>query len=482
METTAAASAAPAPRLNAAWLGAITLFLFSLVWRLPYAISRTFTDADELWYSLPTSERMARGEWLLYISGTNYGAPFQEFLASVLIRFFGVSEGIVRLPVVLLGAVGVVIAYFSLRTVLKERVAFALAVLLALPSSGVAHYSAFAHPSYATVFILCGVIQLLTFRLARKSTPGGWWALAGVIGLAFYAFKLSLLQSAVSLAWLWWRSDHAARCRARIATPEGQRTFRWAIGILACAALLLAPVAYHYLTRRKAFAIAPWETGLLLASGAILGVGAVFLVRVISRPTLRELWPALACAAALVLIPLPAKIWYERVEAPRRLAAGDKFYPEASYSLKHFHEWPRQIALTVQGIIPAMALGNFDELNTDELAMPPIDWRTVFSVVLLGLLAWFGGRRLHAAGWRVPLSAGDTVLIAPFLVTAAIMFPSWMLFNEFAFRYLLPFLPGALLLIYRALEAPITRWPRVATGVVAVLLVQNAVDCYWHLR
>jgi hypothetical protein len=175
-------------------------------------------------------------------------------------------------------------------------------------------------------------------------------------------------------------------------------------------------------------------------------------------------------------------MWYQHVEAPRHLAAGGKVYTEATYNLKHIHELPRQVVLTVQGIIPAIVLGNFDELNTDELAMPPIDWRSGFSVVLLGAMAWFGGCRLRAAGWRVPLSAGDTVFIAPFLLTAAVMFPSWMLFNEFAFRYLLPFLPGGMLLVYRALEEPITRRPRVALGVVAVLIVQNAVDCYWHLR
>jgi hypothetical protein len=29
---------------------------------------------------LRTAERMARGEWLFYISGTNYGAPVQELV------------------------------------------------------------------------------------------------------------------------------------------------------------------------------------------------------------------------------------------------------------------------------------------------------------------------------------------------------------------------------------------------------------------
>ncbi len=471
-----------APRRQPGWFGAAALFLFAVAWRLPYAVSRAFTEADELWYSLPTSERMARGEWLFYISGTNYGAPLQEFLASILLRFFGVSEATQRLPVVVIGALAVAVAYLSLRIVVKERVAFSLALLLALPSSGMAHYTAFAHPCYATTFLLCGAIQLLTFRLARARTAGGWWALAVTMGVALYVFKLSLLQSVASLAWLWWRSENAARMRAQAATAEGMRRLWQAGAVLATGAGLLAPVAYHYLTRRKTFVIAPWEKGLLLAALAVLAVGALLALRTMARPKAREIWPALACAAGLALIPLPAAMWFSRVELPRVMAKGGKIYAEASYELKHIQAWPHQARLVLQGIIPALVIGGFDELEGNPTETEPLRWQAGVSVALLGVFGWFGGRRLWATSGRFPLSAGDTVIIAPFLLTAAVMFPSWALHSECCFRYLLPFLPGGLLLAYRALEEPISRWPRVALGVVALLIVQNAADCYWHLR
>ncbi len=467
------------PRLNPAPLGVIALFLFALAWRLPYVVSRAFTEADELWYSLPTAERMARGEWLFYISGTNYGAPVQEFLASLLIRWFGVSEITLRLPVVLLGGCAVAVAYLSLRTVVRERVAFVLGLLLALPASAVTNYTAFAHPCYVTTFLLCGVIQILTFRLARERTAGRWWVLAVTMGVAFYVFKLSLLQSAVSLAWLWWRSENAVRVRARVVTAAGTRQAWSAGGVLALGGGLLAPVAYHYLTRRKTFVIAPWEKGLLLAALAVLGVGALLALRVLARPTGRELGMAMVCAAALALIPLPAAIWFARVEAPRLAAGGGKIYAEATYELKHVHAWPHQVRLVLQGIIPALVLGGFDDLEGEPTETEPLDWRAGVSVVLLGTLAWFGRRRLRQVGWRVSLSAGNTVLIAPFLLVAAVMFPSWALHSECCFRYLVPFLPGGLLLAYRALEEPITRHPRVALGVVAVIILQNAADCHW---
>ena len=471
------------PHARAGWLGAAALLLLlALLWRLPYALTRAYTEADELWYSLPTAERMARGEWLFYISGTNYGAPVQEFFSSVLIRLFGVSLATLRLPVVILSALAVAVAYLSLRTVVRGRVAFVLCLPLACGNSAILHYTAFAHPCYATIFLLTGVIQLLTFRVARLRTAANWIALALAMGTGIYVFKLSLLQSAASLAWLWWRSENAARLRGRTATAEGARRLRLAAGVLTAGAALLAPVAYHWLTRRQTFVAAPWEKIVVLAALLLLLAGAALSMRVFPRPAWREVWPVLACALALVLIPLPAAVWHARVEAPRQAANGGRPYAEASYSLKHVRALPHQARLVIKGIIPALLIGRVDTLNGEPTETEPLDWRAGMSIALLAVLAWFGGKRIRCLGERVPLCAGDMVLIAPFLLTAVVMFPSWALHSEWCFRYLVPFLPGGLLLAYRAVEKPLSRHPRVALAALALLLAQNAYDCYWHLN
>ncbi|MCE9610108.1 MAG: glycosyltransferase family 39 protein [Chthoniobacter sp.] len=470
--------AADETRRRVEWWGAVTLLLAALVWRLPYAVTRSFNESDELWYSLPTVERMVKGEWLFYISGTNYGAPVQEFLASLLFRVFGESAITLRLPVVILGAVGVVVAYRSLRTVVRERAAFGMSLLLACAGSAVAHYTTFAHPCYAATFLLVGVLQLLTFRLDRARTARGWWALALTMGGAFYLFKLSLLQSAASLAWLWWRSENADRLRARARTVDGAQALCRAGVWLGAGALLLAPVAYRFLTRRRTFVMLSWEKGLLAAALVALLIGAWLATRAMARTSRREAWPGLVCALALGLIPLPAALWHARVEAPRVLAQGRTIYAEKRYELKHWRELPHQTRLVLQGIIPALIIGHFDYLIGEPTETEPLDWRAGVSVAVLAVLAWFGGKRLRAAGWRVPLRAGDTVLIAPFLITAAIMFPSWALHSECCFRYLVPFLAGGLLFVYRALEEPIVRYPRVVVVVLVVLILQNGVDCY----
>jgi len=472
------------PHARAGWPGAATvlLLLLAILWRLPYALTRTYTEADELWYSLPTAERMARGEWLFYISGTDYGAPVQEFFSSLLIRLFGVNLATLRLPVVILSAFAVAVAYLNLRTVVRERIAFVLCLPLACGNSAILHYTAFAHPCYATTFLLAGVIQLLTFRVARNRTTANWLALALAMGTGFYVFKLSLLQSAGSLAWLWWRSESAAGLRERATGADGARRLRFAAGVLAAGAALLAPVAYHWLTRRQTFVAAPWEKIVVLTAFSLLLAGAAVFSRLLPRPTWREVWPVLTCALALVLIPLPAAVWHAHIEAPRHAAHGPGPYAEASYSLKHVQAWPHQVRLVIQGIIPALVIGRVDTLKGEPTETEPFDWRAGMSVALLAALAWFGGKRLRSSGWRVPLRAGDAVIVAPFLLTAAVMFPSWALHSEWCFRYLLPFLPGGLLLADRALENPIARSPRIALFVLAALLAQNAYDCYRHLN
>lgn len=454
------------------------LVLVALIWRLPYAVTRGFHEADELWYALPTVARLLKGEGLFYISGTNYGAPVQEFLASLLFRAFGESALALRLPVVVLGVLGVLVAYLALRTVVRPRAAFGMSLLLAGAGSAVAHYTTFAHPCYAATFLLVGVLQLLTFRLDRARTAGRWWALALTMGAAFYLFKLSLLQSVASLAWLWWRSENAARLRARAGTADGALALGRAGVALAAGALLLAPVAYRFLTRRETFAIVPWEKGLLAAALVALLLGTVLAARAMARPSWSELWPGLACALALGLLPLPAALWHARVEAPRVAARGGTIYAEKSYALKNYQAFPHQMRLVVQGLIPALVVGQYDNLIGDIDAPEEMNWRAGVSVALLGVLGWFGGKRLRATGWRVPLAAGDTVLIAPFLLTAAVLLPSWSLHNEYCYRYFVPFLSGGLLLVYRALEEPIQRSPRVVVAIVALAILQNGVDCF----
>src|SRR3954471_5275648 len=79
------------------------LALIYLAWRLPAVISAPMTINDEVLFSMPTVQRMLAGETLWYVAGTNYGAPVHEALAAPLMRVFGESTLILRLPPLVIG-------------------------------------------------------------------------------------------------------------------------------------------------------------------------------------------------------------------------------------------------------------------------------------------------------------------------------------------------------------------------------------------
>src|SRR3954469_15507449 len=97
------------------WLWFALLLIAGVCRRLPYAASRPIVTEDETLYSLPTVQRMAAGERLFYIAGPNYGAPLQDALAVPLVRQWGEAPWTLRLPVVLLGALGAALTFLTLR-------------------------------------------------------------------------------------------------------------------------------------------------------------------------------------------------------------------------------------------------------------------------------------------------------------------------------------------------------------------------------
>ena len=474
------ASAATPPRLKPGPLGAIALFLFSLAWRLPYSLTRPITHIDENWFSLPTVRRMLAGDWLLYVSGTDYGAPIQEACSALLARLFGENLLTFRLPAVLFGAAAVVMAYGVLREVVKERAAFALALLLALPNSAVGRYTTYAHSTYAALLLLLGMIQWMTFRTDRERTMRNWLVLAALMGTSSYFLRLSLMQTGPLLLWLGLRSDFFRRFREGLREPAVRRCAVRAVAVLSAAGLALAPVLYRFLTRRETYAMSRPElalTGLAL----LLGRAGLWLARPALPGARRPEWlAAIFVAAGLVFIPLPAKVWFQRVEAPKLAARQVKLWGEVSYNLKHLHEMPHQARLLVQGIGPAILIGRWDELEGYPLETEPLTWKCGITLAFVGLFGVVGLWRWRR-GWRPEFWGRDFVLISPFITVIVVMFPSWSLHSETCYRYLGPFLAGFYLLAYRVIQPAIERHPRLTCAALAALILQNAFDCFWHM-
>ncbi len=483
------------------WPIFFALVLFAFAWRMPYAATAPIVQVDEVKYSLPTVLRFLAGDPVLYISGTNYGAPLEQAMAAGLFAVFGESAGAFRLPTVLLGSLAVGVFFLALRRIVGRGAALGLTLPLALANSCVARYTTFSHGCYSTLLLAVGLIQLATLRVEERRTLARWLVLGVAMGAGFYVLKLAIFQSVASLAWLGLRSEYFQRLRARLADARLRPRLRAGISTVALGLIALAPVLYRFLTRRATYAISPWEKWLVIAAAFFCAAGAVVLLPTLGAPRFREGATVSAALALLALVPLPAEIWFRKIELPRLAAQGIAPYVEAGYSLRHLHEWPHQARLLLEGVFPALLVGRWDEVRGfEESEREPLGWKSAIAAAVLAALALSGWRNFRTrpprtqtprppapatnpceGKWTRALRSADFIFIAPFLLTLAVLFPSWSLHSESSFRYLLPFLPGLFLLAFRCLGDRIAAHPRLTAALLAIYAGYCAFDCARHI-
>ena len=462
------------------WPVFFALVLVAFVWRMPYAATKPIVQVDEVKYSLPTVKRLLAGDAVFYISGTNYGAPTQEALAAVAFRVAGENAAAFRFSTVLFGSLATGLSFLALRRAIGPGVALGIGLALALANSSCARYTTFSHSSYATLLAVVAGIQLTTLWLDGQRTFLRWLALGALIGVGLYVQKLSVFQSLVSLAWLWMRSEYFERLRARLGDPRLRRRLRAGLVTAAFGLLLLAPVLYRFLTRRSMYVPMRIETALVIVAALCFAGAAVIAASTLCAPRRREL-TAMVCSLVLVaLVPMPAELWYRKVEAPRQAAQGLEAYAELDYCLKHLHEWPNQARLMIQGVFPALLIGRWNEVRGYE-ETERLGWKAAVAATVLAGLAAAGYGRWRLATPKLDPHGADALFIAPFLLTAIVLFPSWALHSESSFRYLLPFLSGFYLLSFRCLEGWITTHPRTVATLGALYVAYCAADCFQHI-
>ena len=468
------------PMLRGAWLPFLILVLLAFAWRMPYAASKPIGHVDEVSYSLPTAQRLLAGEKVLYISGTNYGAPVQEALAAVVFKAFGESTAGLRLPTVVIGSLAVGLAFLALRRATGPGVALGIGLFLALANSTNARYTTFAHPCYATALAMVGCIQLATLWCDTKRTFLRWLVLGTIMGAAFYVLTLTLFQSFVSLAWLAVRSEYFQRLRERI--TQGNRLPRLRAGIFTAALglLVLSPVGYHYLTRRATYVISPLETAIAIVATVLIAAGAIIGGSTLCAPRRGEIVSVTCCLAMFTLLPMPAAVWFRTVEQPRLVAQHIEPYSEATYNFKHRHEWPNSARLLMQGVFPALLIGRFNEVRPVEES-EHLGWKAAVAAAILLALA---AAAICRGRTRTPMPRSreaDAVFIGPLLLLLIVLCPSWLLHSELSVRYLEPFLAGFFLLCFRCLERWIATYPRTTAALGGSYIAYCAVDCFYNI-
>ncbi|MGV3531231.1 MAG: hypothetical protein ACO1QR_02600 [Chthoniobacteraceae bacterium] len=349
---------------------------------------------------------------------------------------------------------------------------------MAFGHSVIIRYTSFAHPLYAALSVLIPAGQLLAFRVDEERRLWRWIALGVCLGFAMYVLKLAIFAAATVLAWLWWRSEHGRLWRERWEDSSTRKRLAVCALLFAGASAVAFPVLYRFLTRRESFTASTLEL-VLAGMAAVLVTAAAFVAVPFLRGASRRAWlHAAVCIGFMLAVPMPAALWYRHVEKPRLAATGAPEYDEAAYTWKHAHEWPTQARIVLEGMLPAFLIGRETQLEHDPKAKWPWTWEGALSVAFLAALGVGLRRKARVHGWRTTFGERDFVLIAPFFLTLAVMLPSWLLFSDYSFRYLLPFLPGLYLFAYRCLELPIQRHRHAAVVLLAIYLLYCGADAW----
>jgi hypothetical protein len=430
---------------------------------------------------LPTAREIAAGHLHFFIRGTNYGAPIQEAAAALLFRLFGESPVMLRLPVVFFSSLAVVGGFLALRRVEDESVALGLAVLLACPASAVTRYGVGAHPVYAFLALVVLALQVGAWRLDRSRAVGAWIAWSLLAGFSMYVLKIAAVPIVVALLWLGLRSPSFRVWRRELARDPYMQRAWWRIG--ACfglAILVIAPVLYRALTRRATYVPRACEISLILLAGVVAAI-AVALLIARGRVPWRRMWPIGAVILATILFTVPPAVYFRRVEAPRLAAEGIQQWPEKKYHLKHAHEWPMQVGLFLDRVVPALVIGRSNQLEGEPPERVPLTWKAALSSVLLGLLAAGGVCHVRSSGIARTFYSRAFVMIAPPVLFAAVMFPSWALHSDTCFRYAVPFMAGIALLVWKCIEPFARDHSRVVMTTLVAYVAYCAWDCWANL-
>lgn len=193
-------------------------------WLLPQGA----LDADEAVVGL-LARGILHGRLPAFFPGQGYGGTQEEWLAAPLMAAFGLQTWVVRLPVLVLWAVGAVLVWRIGLRLLEPRRAAAAALLFWVWPTYFVWKSTRAHGFYGSELVLGLLVLLLVLRLDERVTHRDLLLLGLALGCGLWSSPQVAIVALPALGWLVWRHRDVVRGAPLVVAAGAVGALPWLI-------------------------------------------------------------------------------------------------------------------------------------------------------------------------------------------------------------------------------------------------------------
>jgi hypothetical protein len=370
-------------------------------------------------------------------------APFKEVLAYPLIFLFGKDIMYIRLSSVVLFIFSAILGFTILKKIIGAKLAFGIILVYIFPVSTVNQYDSSLIGQYSSIILLN---LLIIYYIIQWVQTGDYFNLvlfSIISGISYYVFSISIFQYFSCLLW-------ALICSKKwnFFITNIKKRFAYILVCYSVCLILVILLLYRPLTQSQQILFNTSQHfifGLLIvfAFGSLIASINAFSI---SRSDFKTIGFATIPFAFFAVLP---GLIFKLVVYPELVSRYGISLYSIGYTLKHAHEWPHQILNFFTGAFPALIFGRglggirgAAEFSQDfTLLKILLGFYFVFCILMFLIKNNTFNRKLNS---RSPL----WLFIFPTLLNLIVLLPSWRLFGDYSYRYMIPYYLGTLILLF----------------------------------
>nr|ADY60967.1 hypothetical protein Plabr_3370 [Rubinisphaera brasiliensis DSM 5305] len=443
----------------------LVVFLASFTARVIYCKNQQLSS-DELLALRSAQFISEKKHWPIYRLGQDYMLALDDFISSLLLQVVHNDILAIRLFPILMASIGVALFWRIFRALPNRPYSKYSLLPLVVPSQLIWCYSGGATGTYGTAFCISGLLTLLALQ-CRSHNVRFYSAIALTGGVAILIWRACIFYGIVALSTCI-RAPETLTNAIQLASRKRTTIFFFVLSASSGFGL-----AYHYLTRPQTFSMAAIDYGLLaIFSSSVAAI--LYCNRPVAQQTYYSLLPALSISCIWATFSVATSLCFS-LWAPVIYPAGKDGLYSVQYSIYHVHDIPFQV-LAFFGR-PFLLVFTGPSLGIVSATYPPLDvldytrGAVVLLLVFISVVVWARGICTPEHEHTI---RPDALVVLPAILALIVILPSYQNFGDYSYRYLVPFLPGILLLIDSSLARVLS--PALRVSIWGTLMGWNFVQ------